>query len=351
MESYLCLLILTALIVYVIYFFHAYLYRSHRQLRTCAVFDFNQPLPSYAYLWVRYMTESFRKSQGHLYENNKDKKAITDELVFTIFNCRLDVQNLRKYCSAMGYGWDYPDSTFRDVPLCYPDYFCCRLLTMILCSERFKLSPLGLVRVRQTLSSLQPVDELKKGPFTVQARVTEYRSVLDGVEVDISLSAGRGDLPVWESAITMFSQKTGPHTQSEPADTPDGSDAVKGVDLVVPWSAGVTCTWAFWELCPACVLLRGACRLHLTRPNTPALWVLSRCLVEIEKHRGVDAVRAPVSVSVTFRRSLFLPADVRIRFSQAASDSALRLCRFVMEKPSTREQYVSGEIQGSDTQE
>ncbi len=57
--------------------------------------------------------------------------------------CRYDAASLRRFCSVSGYGWDYPDSVFRDVPLCYPEFLFNRLLTMIVCSERFRLSPLG----------------------------------------------------------------------------------------------------------------------------------------------------------------------------------------------------------------
>lgn len=59
------------------------------------------------------------------------------------FVCRYDAVSLRRFCSVSGYGWDYPDSVFRDVPLCYPEILFNRLLTMIVCSERFRLSPLG----------------------------------------------------------------------------------------------------------------------------------------------------------------------------------------------------------------
>lgn len=68
----------------------------------------------------------------------------------------------------------------------------------------------GLLRVRQHLKSLEPVDEFKKGPFTLQARVLEYRLVDGGVEVDICLAAtscmGRS---VWESVVTLLSLKKG----------------------------------------------------------------------------------------------------------------------------------------------
>ncbi len=66
--------------------------------------------------------------------------------------CRYDAASLRRFCSVSGYGWDYPDSGFRDVPLCYPEFLFNRLLTMIVCSERFRLSPLGEIFWRDLLA-------------------------------------------------------------------------------------------------------------------------------------------------------------------------------------------------------
>lgn len=60
--------------------------------------------------------------------------------------------------------------------------------------------------MHQSLKTLQPVDELKKGPFMLQVRVLEYRRIDAGVEVDIRLSAtSRTGCPVWESVLTLLS--------------------------------------------------------------------------------------------------------------------------------------------------
>lgn len=51
------------------------------------------------------------------------------------------------------------------------------------------------------------MDELKKGPFTLQAGVLTYRQTEACVEVDIRLSAtSRTGSLVWESVLTLVSQ-------------------------------------------------------------------------------------------------------------------------------------------------
>ncbi len=56
---------------------------------------------------------------------------------------RLETLLLRRFCGAAGYGWDYPDSEYRDIPLCFPEFLCCRLLLMVLTDGSFRLSPAG----------------------------------------------------------------------------------------------------------------------------------------------------------------------------------------------------------------
>ncbi|CAB1321680.1 unnamed protein product, partial [Coregonus sp. 'balchen'] len=57
------------------------------------------------------------KRQGHFYSCDGDVKG---RVAFTIFNCRFNKDLLRRFCSAAGYGWDYPDNEFRDITLYIP---------------------------------------------------------------------------------------------------------------------------------------------------------------------------------------------------------------------------------------
>ncbi|KAK6312920.1 hypothetical protein J4Q44_G00162670 [Coregonus suidteri] len=258
---------------------------------------------------------------------------VKGEVAFTIFNCRFNKDLLRRFCNAAGYGWDYPDIEFRDIPLCYPETLCLRMLDILISDEKFRLSPLGLVRVRQSLRTWQPIDELKKGPFMLQARVLEYRVVEDGVEVDISLTAiSRTDQPVWESVLTMLSQDRGrtPSTQPIPEwydghlDTSESDDIMKAVDINVPWTTGLKSVWAFSDYSPHCLLTIPAKLSGYRCTQTPGLWMLSKCLAEIEKHKGVDAIRAPISVTAQFKEPLLVAGKVTIKFLQCTSEKCMK---------------------------
>ncbi|CAG02463.1 unnamed protein product [Tetraodon nigroviridis] len=106
---------------------------------------------------------------------------------------------------------------------------------MVLTDGRFGLSPAGLCPLRQTLRTLEPVDELKKGPFTLQAGVLMYRQREAGVEVDLRLSAtSRTGALVWESLLTLVSsdklQEVAGRLPSRETNEPDPED-VKRVEL------------------------------------------------------------------------------------------------------------------------
>ncbi|XP_073697344.1 uncharacterized protein [Garra rufa] len=322
--------------VTVLYLFHSVLYTSHISFKTHTVFDSQRHLPGSVYLMTRYIYQSLRKKRGTMRKN----KDTNDELVFTLINCRYDAVSLRKFCSVSGYGWDYPDSVFRDVPLCYPEFLFTRLLTMIVCSERFKLSPSGLLSVRERLSLTNAADELKRGMFSLQARVLEYRTVSAGVEVDLTLTASRDQQTTWSSTLTLLSPKNTFRPDAQP-DLEITHDPVseRSISLAVPWSTGVSSAWVFGDLCPLPVCVW----LGFTRPIAYPLWMFSRCMAEMEKHKGVEVVRAPLTVSVCYKQPVFLPRKVTIRVSEITSETS-STASFSLEDHRTRTLFLSGQI-------
>ncbi|XP_059405029.1 uncharacterized protein si:ch211-12e13.1 [Carassius carassius] len=313
-------------------------YTSHVSFKTHTVFDAQKHLPGSVYLMTRYIYQSLRKKRGTM-RKNKDKDT-SDELVFTLVNCRYDAVSLRRFCSVSGYGWDYPDSVFRDVPLCYPEFLFTRLLTMIVCSERFRLSPLGLMSVCESVRLSDALDELKRGMFSLQARVLEYRTVRAGVEVDLALTASRDQQTVWSSTLTLLSPNNTHRPDAQPGlEITHDPVSERCITLAVPWSSGVRNTWVFGDLCPLPVFVW----LGFARPSTHPLWMFSRCMAEMEKHKGVEVVRAPLTVSVCYKQTVSLPRKVNIRVSENTSVTS-STALFSLEDHRTRTLYLTGQI-------
>lgn len=277
-----------------LYFVYAKVYCSYDLLKTTELHG--DRLPSFAYLFLRYLARCLRGTAGCV-SSRKDEPTLS----YTVHGCRLDPLLLRRFCSAAGYGWDYPDSEYRDVPLCFPEALCFKLLLTLLTDRNFRLSPAGLVRVRQSIRTREPIDELKKGPFQLRASVLVYRAVSGGVEVDIGLSAtSRRQRLIWESVLTLLSRKkthrgTTAAPPSEKGERADGQLDLKQVELKVPRFPTMPCSSSDFSLSRVVSALCGFKPLI-----TPRLWMLSVCLAETEKHKGVKAVSAPASVTARF---------------------------------------------------
>ncbi|KAM8887511.1 uncharacterized protein AB9W97_014049 [Spinachia spinachia] len=329
-----------------VYFIYVHIYRSHKLLQTKVL---NDGLPSLVYLYIKCVTRALTRRTGRLHSAT----AGTRDVTHTVLHRRLETPLLRSFCSAAGYGWDYPDTEYRDVPLCFAEILCRRLLLMVLTDEDFRLSPAGLSCVRQRLKTLQPVDELKKGPFMLQVRVQEYRLVDAGVEVDLGLSAtSRTGCPVWESVLTLLS-KNEPNKPCRPVANnphecrPDepAPDNVKEIEVRVPRTTGLQGVWFSSDFSPYRLLSLSA-RLFGSRAQTaPALWMLSVCLAEIEKHQGVGVVTAPVIVTAEFKEPLFVPSRVKIRFWEENGDpSAAQDLVFSMQQHGSNAFHLMGLI-------
>lgn len=319
-----------------LYLVYGKIYCSYRLLRTKELHS--NRLPSLVYLFIRYLGRCF---SGTATGTSSDETG----LQYTVHSCRMDMELLRSFCSAAGYGWDYPDSEYRDIPLCFPENICFRLVLILVTDEHFKLNPKGLVRVCQTLKTLQPIDELKKGPFTLKAKVLVYRAVDVGVEVDICLSAvSRSSCLVWESVITLLStNKLQGDTKSLPLsknhEHKDELD-LKQVDLKVPRSPMMPFSTSEFSLFQILYALCG-CRPVIS----PRLWMLSVCLAEIEKHRSVKVVTAPASVTAHFSQEpLKVKSIVSVRFWDSTETGMSTKVCFNLNKHGNNRPLVVGHI-------
>lgn len=134
--------------------------------------------------------------------------------------------------------------------------------------------------LRQSVTSLQPVDELKKGPFSLQAAVLGYRRVEEGVEVEVRLSAGsQGAGPVWQSVLTLLSRKQVDVRRAEPCAAITASqDRLQPPEGAVLVELGIPPRVWFWS--------RFWSWFNILGSSSAAEWMLSVCLAEAEKHRG-----------------------------------------------------------------
>ncbi|XP_026176693.1 uncharacterized protein LOC113138458 isoform X3 [Mastacembelus armatus] len=167
----------------------------------------------------------------------------------------------------------------------------------------------------------------------LQVQVLEYRHVGAGVEVDICISAtARTGCPVWESILTLLSKfKLHKDTRCFPmnenksgqqSDQPDEPvpETMKQVEVRVPWSSGLQYLWSPCDCSPYGLISLPARLFGYRSHTTPSLWMLSVCLAEIEKHKGVEVITAPVSITAQFKEPLLVPGKATITFWEKIKD-------------------------------
>lgn len=332
--------VVTSLSLCALYFVYAKLYCSYDLLKTTQLHG--DRLPSFSYLFIRYLSRCLKGTAGCV-SPSKEEAA----LEYTVHGCTLDSLLLRRFCSVAGYGWDYPDSEYRDVPLCFPEALCFKLLLTLLSDRNFKLSPAGLVRVRQSIRTREPIDELKKGPFQLRASVLVYRAVSGGVEVDIGLSAtSRTQRLVWESVLTLMSpsraRSEAPAALSQTDEHADGQLDLRQVELKVPGFPLMPRSSSDFSLS------RVVCAVCGFKPLiTPRLWMLSVCLAETEKHKGVTAVSAPASITAQFSEGTQrLRGKVQVHFwdSSEKGTQVSQSLRFSLKNLGSCRSLVEGQI-------
>lgn len=147
----------------------------------------------------------------------------------------------------------------------------------------------GLCLLRQSMTTLQPVDELKKGPFSLQATILGYQQLEEGVEVEVCLSAeSQGAGPVWQSVLTLLSRKQLDIKQAEPRCCDVlmvGQDRVPPPEGAVLVELGVPLGVWFWSW------------FNVLGCSSAAEWMLSVCLAEAEKHKGNGHVACDITAA------------------------------------------------------
>lgn len=87
-----------------------------------------------------------------------------------------------------------------------------------------------------------------------------------------------------------------------PTDRPNEPDPenMKEVQLRVPWRTGLLCWWSFFDHSLYRLLSLPVKLLGFRSQTAPGLWMLSTCLAEIEKHKGINRFSDFVVETSTF---------------------------------------------------
>ena len=140
---------------------------------------------------------------------------------------RVSLAHYHEYRTLCGYNVSkgLSQSELHDPP-CYLESAFIKPLLTILSKREFPLSPLALIHINQTIKVFRHINFENLPNFNLTCEVVEIRSVLKGIEIDISCKAClHGDL-VWESVTTLLSRNKATQKRSKRSGVTTNTDSV-----------------------------------------------------------------------------------------------------------------------------
>ncbi|XP_052774196.1 3-hydroxyacyl-thioester dehydratase X-like [Mya arenaria] len=250
---------------------------------------------------------------------------------------RLNRDHIDQYKALCGYG-----GHGHGVPVCYAETIFFKLLATLVASDRFCLSPLGLIHIAQTIKQHESLGRFLDKELFAEVAVVEYRKGEKGVEVDfrLRLMASR-TYCVWEGLTTCLSRSHDRAARSRPLE-PEDNIHQYSEDIPVADDCGVNYARLTGDWNPHHLYRWSAWLLGYKRPIAHGIWTLSRAIASLEKHSSSDSVKQ--EVRCTFKGPLYMPGRMRVQFEDPSYAQTTSGCRLLVSNPDTGEPHVEGVI-------
>ncbi|XP_076462520.1 uncharacterized protein LOC143294884 isoform X2 [Babylonia areolata] len=301
-------------------------YRSHKFTETRYVWG---RTPATLAILLKILVRIIRRRQGEIYRVDGEKERWTDENDAQIAPSRDEVVIISGYRVTSDMVAHYKTvcgGTKKDmegdgaIPLCFPDCLFVHNLLLLVCKPSFKLSPLGLIHIGQTIERHSNLEQLLCGPCLLEVRTTAYRRVSKGVEVDISVCvvpAATG-LPVWSGVATLLSrsrqvQQSRGGTASSTMQQSTGDcdwdqrDNVSSQQIEAAGNTGVKYAGVSGDWNPHHLYRWTAWLLGYRAPIAHGLWTLAKAVALVSDTADSDDLSHFTKVECRFKRPLFLP--------------------------------------------
>lgn len=239
-----------------------------------------------------------------------------------IAGIRINKGHLDRYKKLCGYDQDITGG----VPICYVESLFLKSLVCVVTSNKFCLSPLGLIHLRQTITQHEPLQKYINDTLQANVKVTQYRCTDRGVEVDISLYllAERNKV-IWEGVVTLISMKAVMRNASNEHERNDVFQYSETISVSADCGIQYSKLTGDWN--PHHLYSWTAKPFGYRSPIAHGMWTLSRALAEIDKRCGIDFGRR-LQISCFFKRPLFMPSRVLVKFDDPDSyqTSCCKIC-------------------------
>ncbi|MDZ7784723.1 MAG: MaoC family dehydratase [Halioglobus sp.] len=238
-------------------------------------------------------------------------------LAITARGVRADAGKLAKFRDVCGF------ATADNLPLTYPHVMAFALHLQLMLEPEFPFSPLGAVHIGNHIRQQRPLDAGEALDFEV--RLGAAQQVPKGYEVGIVTEVRVRDKIVWDERSVMLLRRPGGNTNKQKtADKGSGAETPHGGESVqwhLPADLGRRYASASGDYNPIHLYPFTARPMGFRRQIAHGMWSLSRCAAHLLADDHVE----PVTVDVSFKLPIFLPATVTlVHGGKGAGEFALR---------------------------
>jgi len=241
-----------------------------------------------------------------------------------------DPKHLAEYRSVCGF------SSKGTLPITYPHLHAHPLFMTLILSAGFPFPAMGLVHIRNRISQFRPIGE--KEQLDVECRFGALEKREAGYEFSIITSVSTAGEQVWESESFMLYR-----TPSKSSDKKKEAPQVEPASDTIQWSVADNIGRRYGAVSgdrnPIHLYPLTAKLFGFKRQIAHGMWSKARCLAELE----LQLPKGPLSVDVSFKLPLYIPAKVKFAVDSVENGTDFRLLAADGIKP-----HLTGEVRPLD---
>lgn len=240
--------------------------------------------------------------------------------------------HLKSYRRVCGFSAD------GRLPLTYPHVMSMPVKMAMLTSDAFPVRLLGLVHVRNEITSLRPIADQET--LDIRCAVSGPRETDRGQEFDMLTEASADGKIVWSEISTFLARRRAPRTTEtrKSATQPNAGEAAAAV-RTTSWHAdadiGRRYAGVSGDINPIHLMDLTARLFGFERAIAHGMWSLARTAAELHSRVPTDSLR----LSASFKLPILLPAWVNLQSWDTATGIAFSLRDAQGEKP-----HIAGAI-------
>lgn len=254
---------------------------------------------------------------------------------------RIDPDHLRRYAAICG----VPRTDV--VPIAFPHMLASGMHLTMLSSRTFPVSAMGLVHLRNRIVRLRAQDPTQ--PMALRTWLEGHRDTELGQEFDLETEGTVADELIWRETCTFLARGERPprprvlaaeraRERERERAAAVGSEPLRTSHFAAPAGLGRRYAAVSGDYNPIHLGDLAAKPFGFRKAIAHGMWSLARCAAEA----GEADATGPVSLDVTFKTPVFMPAEMVFE-SRAGQGSVM----FTMKDATSDKPYLTGELRAT----